>query len=182
MIKLQEMGKVKEIGVSNYSVEQMAKIYPMGKIASDQPPYSIARRNIENSIVPFCEARKIGLIVYSPLERGLLTGKIKENTIFPHTDHRSSSVTFSQNMRLLALECIAKLQLLQEKYHATPAQLIINWTCHQPAITSAIVGARNKKQAEENARALDFMLTNEEMSFIRSSFETLKNEIDKQKE
>jgi methylglyoxal reductase len=180
MIKLKDQGKVRAIGVSNYTVDQLSTIHRLSPVASDQPPYSIARRNIENDIIPFCTSSNIGLIVYSPMERGLLTGKITENTVFPQTDHRANSSTFSMNMRKKTIECIAKLKSLQDKYNATPAQLIIHWTCHQPGITSAIVGARNKKQAEENAKALSFRLTQEEISFMRSCFDALAEEMNKQ--
>lgn len=170
MQTLKEQGKVRAIGVCNYSKEMLQQIHNIYPVDSEQPPYSVIRRDIEDQILPFCKKESIGVIVYSPLERGLLTGKISADYNFPEGDHRKNSTTFAPHIRQSVLEAIKKIDPILSKYKITPSQLIINWTANEPGITAALVGARNRKQAEENAKALQFKLTPEERTFIRTAF------------
>lgn len=169
MASLKQQGKVRAIGVSNYNLEQLKKIHAIHPVNSIQPPYSLIRRDIEKDLLPFCKEQQIGVIVYSPLERGLLTGKISAKHIFPPNDHRSEHPLFSSQNRPVIQSLLNHLQPIANKHHATLSQLVINATFHIPGITAAIVGARNPFQATENARAMTLPLTDAERKFIKET-------------
>ncbi|HWE95726.1 MAG TPA: aldo/keto reductase [Tepidisphaeraceae bacterium] len=171
MLKLQEQGKIRAIGVSNYDVEWLRKAKAVAPVASLQPPYSLIQRKIESEILPFCRQNNIGVIVYSPLERGLLTGKVGPDRQFAPGDHRASHKYFTVENRKRVLAALEKIRPIAEKHKASFAQVVINWTVHEPGITAALVGARNAEQAEHNAKALSFTLTPEELSQIRAAFD-----------
>lgn len=173
MVELVKEGKVRAIGVSNYNVALMKEIYPIFPIASNQPPYSLIRRDIEKEILPFCRKMHISTIVYSPLERGLLTGNITKNSTFKEGDHRAQLPLFSLENRQRVLRCLDKIRPIAEKYKTGLAQVVINWTIHQPGITAALVGARNAEQAVMNAGALTFQLTSDELEQIRRAFDEI---------
>ena len=172
MVKLKEQGKVRAIGVSNFNLEQLQKVHAFHPVDSIQPPYSLIRRDIEKDIVPFCQQNQISIIVYSPMERGLLTGNVGPDRKFSKTDHRNNYGLFSIENRKRILDCLDKIRPIAEKHHASLSQLIINTTYYMPGITSAIVGARNKEQAIENAKAADVKLSQEERQFIVSALES----------
>jgi aryl-alcohol dehydrogenase-like predicted oxidoreductase len=166
MVKLKEQGKVRAIGVSNYDLEQLKTAQEVSPVDSLQPPFSLIRREIEKDILPYCIHKKIGVIVYSPLERGLLTGKVSIERTFPKDDHRSAYDLFSIENRKRILEALKEIQPIADKHHATISQLIIHCTIHVPGITAAIVGARNPQQAIENAKAATLNLTQQERDVI----------------
>lgn len=172
MAKLKQQGKVRAIGVSNYNLDQLKKAHAVHPVDSIQPPYSLIRRGIEQDIVPFCLKNSISIIVYSPLERGLLTGKVTLDRQFPKSDHRSGYDLFSPENRKRILEAVEEIRPIAEKYNATISQIIINCTYHMPGITSAIVGARNAAQAAENAKAGSIKLTDSERKLISNVLET----------
>jgi len=158
LLKVQEQGKVKVIGVSNYSVEQMEAIMKSGKIESLQPDYSLLNRSIEKEIVPYCERNKIGIIAYSPLASGLLTGKYGKNAKF--SDWRGkgiigcfSGVQFEKNM-----EKVARLKAMGKSIGKTCGQMAINWIVSQSQLTTALLGVKNEQQIEENIDALGWKL------------------------
>ena len=171
MVKLKEQGKIRAIGVSNYDVKWMTGATAAGPIASLQPPYSLIQRKIEAEILPFCREHNVGVIVYSPLERGLLTGKVSADREFPAGDHRAKHKYFTVENRKRVLAALEKVRPIAEGHGASLAQLAINWTAHQPGITAALVGARNAGQATHNAGALNFTLTADELGQIRSAFD-----------
>lgn len=171
MVRLKKEGKVRAIGVSNYSLEQLQQIHAIHPVDSLQPPYSLVRRSIENDLLPFCQKNQISVLVYSPLERGLLTGKITPGYQFPKDDHRASSSTFSSENRTKIQEAFKKIRPLVEKYGATPAQVILYCTLSVPGITATLVGARNAQQALENAKTLSLHLKDQERDLV---IETLK--------
>lgn len=166
MVKLKEEGKVRAIGVSNYNLEQLKQAYAIHPVDSIQPPYSLIRRNIEEDIVPFCQEKQISIIVYSPLERGLLTGKVTMERTFSETDHRKKHPYFQPEIRKRILEALEEIQPIAVKHNATVSQIILNVTYHRPGITGVIVGARNQSQALENAKAADLSLSKEECDLI----------------
>lgn len=170
LVKLLEVGKVKAIGVCNFSAAELAIAHSLFPIHTLQSPYSLMRRGIETDILPFCQNNQIALLAYSPLERGLLTGKVGLKTHFPTADHREQSPTFSMHNRKLAQEALNKLKPIAEKHQATLAQLILHCTYHMPGITAVLVGARNATQASENAKALSLRLTEDERFAIVSAF------------
>jgi aryl-alcohol dehydrogenase-like predicted oxidoreductase len=173
MMKLKQQGKIREAGVCNYSVSQMRNADEILKLASDQVPYSMILREIENDLVPYCIDNKTSVIAYSPLQRGLLTGKIKPGHHFSEGDHRTGLPYFSPYNIEVVNTMLDKLRPMAAGKNATLAQLVLCWTINQPGITITLAGARNEKQAIENARASDIELTSEEMDFINAQLQTL---------
>jgi aryl-alcohol dehydrogenase-like predicted oxidoreductase len=174
MEKLRQSGKVRAIGVSNYDVTWMEKARSAGQLASLQPPYSLLNRGIEKEILPYCRSHNIGVIVYSPMERGLLTGSVTPDRQFPAGDHRARHKFFTVENRRRVLAALEQIRPIADAHHASFAQIVINWTIQEPGITAALVGARNPQQAQHNAGALMFQLTNEQRADIRRIFESLQ--------
>jgi aryl-alcohol dehydrogenase-like predicted oxidoreductase len=171
MLKLKEQGKIRAIGVSNYDVQWLSGAVKAAPVASLQPPYSLIQRRIEGEILPFCRQHDIGVIVYSPLERGLLAGAVPADRKFPPGDHRAEHKFFTPDNRRRVLAALEKLKPIAEKHQASLAQIVINWTIHEPGITAALVGARNARQAEHNAHAMRLTLTSDERGAIRAAFD-----------
>ena len=171
MVKLQDQGKIRAIGVSNYDVKWLAGATKLTPLASLQPPYSLIQRKIESEILPFCRQNHIGVIVYSPLERGLLTGKVTPDRKFAPGDHRGTHKYFSAENRQRVLSALENLRPIADRHSASFAQLVVNWTVNEPGITAALVGARNAWQAAHNAAALEFSLDDEERRTIRAAFD-----------
>ncbi len=176
LARLQEEGKVRWIGVSNFSVDQMKRAMKIAPITSLQPPYSMLRRAIEAEILPFTQANGIGVINYSPMLSGMLTGKMtaeRAASLAPD-DWRRNNKEFneprlSQNMRLVEL-----LREIGSGHGVTPGVVAVAWVLHNPAITGAIVGGRSQKQVEETAAALTFRLTEEEYAKIVAFLGTMQ--------
>ncbi len=156
--QLKKEGKIRSAGVSNYSVDQMKVAHSVTPLASNQVPYSMVLRDIEKKVVPFCVDNGIGILAYSPLQRGLLTGKITSDYKFNEGDHRKSTKYFQEPNLSRTNAFLDEIKPIAEKHDATLAQLVINWTLQQPGITSVLVGARNKEQVAQNAQALSFDL------------------------
>ncbi|HEX8911677.1 MAG TPA: aldo/keto reductase [Humisphaera sp.] len=176
MEKLRKAGKVRAIGVSNYNAKQVAAADTWlkahgGTLASLQPPYSVINRGIEKEVLPYCKQMNVGTVVYSPMERGLLTGKYGPEHKFPEGDHRNNYKAFKPEVRRAVQEALAKVKPIADKHKASFAQLIVNWTFSEPGVTAALVGARNAEQAEHNAGAMRFTLSDDERGQIRSAFD-----------
>jgi aryl-alcohol dehydrogenase-like predicted oxidoreductase len=166
--RFREQGKVRWIGVSNFNVEQMRRIEKIAPITSLQPPYSMLRRAVETDTLPFAQAHGIGVINYSPMVSGLLTGKMtaERAAALPQDDWRRKNPEFcepqlSRNLRLVEL-----LREIGNAHGVTPGVVAVAWTLHHPAITGAIVGGRSAAQVEETAAALTFRLTEPEYKQI----------------
>lgn len=164
--QLLKEGKIRAAGVSNYNVEQMEAANRVVPLASNQVPYSMVKRDIEKDVVPFCLQQGIGILAYSPLQRGLLTGKMSPEQSFAEGDHRTSLSFFKGENIRRTNAFLEKLKPLAAEKNATISQLVIQWTLHQPGITCALVGARNAQQAEQNAAAAAISLVAEEVAFI----------------
>jgi aryl-alcohol dehydrogenase-like predicted oxidoreductase len=171
MVKLKEQGKIRAIGVSNYDAEWLANAGKVTRLASNQPPYSLMQRKIERSVLPYCREHRIGIICYSPLERGLLTGKVTPDRKFPEGDHRANHPFFKPETRQAVLDALRSIQPIADRHKASLAQVVINWTIHEPGITAALVGARNAEQAAHNAGAMAFELREDERRQIRAAFD-----------
>ena len=170
LTRFREQGKIRWIGVSNFSVDQMKRAQKIAPITSLQPPYSMLRRAIEAEILPFTQANGIGVINYSPMVSGLLTGKMTAERVasLPADDWRRRNVEFneprfSRNLRLVEL-----LREIGSAHGVTPGVVAVAWTLRHPAITAAIVGGRSAKQVEETASALTFRLTEDEYTRIHA--------------
>ncbi|MGA8531343.1 MAG: aldo/keto reductase [Acidobacteriaceae bacterium] len=170
LAKFQEEGKVRFIGVSNFNVEQMKRIQKIAPITSLQPPYSLLRRNIEEEILPFCRQHNIGVINYSPMLSGMLTGKMTAERVrnMPDDDWRKRSPNFQSPKLERNLE-LAKLLGEIGKDHGVQAGVVaIAWTLRNPAITAAIVGARRPDQIDGILPAATFRLSDAEASRIET--------------
>ncbi len=160
--KLIDQGKIRYAGVCNYTVEEVETARRCIPIVSVQPPYSLVNRGIEKDLLPYCREQNLGVLVYSPLQRGLLTGKFQPDHKFPPEDHRAKHPFFRpENIRKVN-EMLDQIRPIAQAHNATLAQTILRWTIDQPGVTVALVGARNAQQAEENARAVEVQLTDEE--------------------
>jgi aryl-alcohol dehydrogenase-like predicted oxidoreductase len=159
-------GKIKAGGVCNYSVELMKEAVSIFKLTSNQVPYSMVNRNIEKEIVPFCIEKNIGILAYSPLQRGLLTGKMKPGYTFNDGDSRPSTPYYKEPNFSNILGLLDKIKPIADDRKVTLSQLVLNWTIHQPGITCALSGARNPSQVLDNIGATSFNLTKEEITKI----------------
>lgn len=166
VLRLQEQGKIRAAGVCNYNVEQMKQADSVIKLASNQVPFSMVERTIEKELVPYCIENNKGILAYSPLQRGILTGKIKPGHVFGEGDHRPGTKFYQPDNIARINAFLSLIKPLAESKNATLAQLVIRWTIERPGITVALVGARNADQAIQNARAINIKLTSEEIDFI----------------
>ncbi|AQW95777.1 aldo/keto reductase [Elizabethkingia anophelis] len=163
---LLQQGKIRAAGVSNYSVEQVAEARQSLNIASNQIGYSMLNRGVENDLVPYALENDLGIIVYSPMERGLLTGKYFKDGKLKDKDHRNG---YFQQFDLEKVKTFLEtITPIAEDKNATLSQLVLRWTSLQPAITLVLAGARNAEQAAANAKAMDINLTAEELAFINT--------------
>lgn len=171
--ELIEAGKVRYGGVSNFSVEQLKRIQPIHPVASLQPPYSMLAREIEEDLLPYCAENDIGVIVYSPMESGLLTGKYARERIenLPDEDWRKESTQFTEPELSANLKLIEGLRPIAGRNGKTLAQLAVAWVLRRPEVTAAIVGARDPGQIEETVEAGEWRLSEEDLAEIRSLLE-----------
>ena len=173
LLALQQEGKIRAIGVSNFTPEMMQQCQDRIRLASDQPKYNALEREAERDVLPFCREHGVGVLAYSPIAQGLLTGKVTEDREFPEGDVRRGKAMFRQENRRRVLAMLEKVRPIADTHGVTFAQVFIAWTLAQPGITTALVGARNERQVEENAKAGDLALTPEEVRTIRGLAETL---------
>jgi aryl-alcohol dehydrogenase-like predicted oxidoreductase len=165
---LRSEGKVRYIGVSNYNVEQIRKCQEIAPVSSLQPPYSLINREYEKDILPFCEKNGIGVIVYSPMGSGLLTGTMTRERIaaMPSDDWRRNSSNFKDPALTRNLALAEKLKSIGKKHGRLAGEVAIAWTFQNPAVTAAIVGGRSAAQVDGISRAWDFHLTEEDLAEI----------------
>ncbi|MCX7797324.1 MAG: aldo/keto reductase [Melioribacter sp.] len=173
MIELQKEGKVKYIGVCNFNVELLDKCMKIQQVQSLQPPYSLLRRDIEKEILPYCKKNEIGVIVYSPMQAGLLSGKFDINKI-AEDDWRRKNRFFQEPFLSKALEFVERIRPIAEKYNKTVGNLAVAWVLKNEAVTAAIVGARTSQQVLENINADNFDLSNDDMKTIADILEEMQ--------
>lgn len=154
---LQKEGKVRWIGVSNFNVQQMQRICSIAPITSLQPPYSLIRRDVETEILPYAKSNQIGVIAYSPMGSGLLTGTMTRQRVenLPQDDWRTRSVHFQEPLLTRNLSIAQNLAAAAKENGISAGHLAILWVLNNPAVTGAIVGVRNAQQANELAKALE---------------------------
>jgi aryl-alcohol dehydrogenase-like predicted oxidoreductase len=172
--RLIEQGKIRAGGVSNYSASQMKEAGKTTNLSSNQVPYSMVYRDIEREIVPYSIRNNMAIIVYSPLQRGLLTGKIKPGQLFNEGDTRKENPYYTDENISRVNTFLDKLRPLAASKNATLSQLVIRWTLEQPGITIALVGARNSRQAIENAHAGAIKFSAREVQFINDELGKIK--------
>jgi len=169
---LKREGKVRWTGVSNFNVQQLRRAQAIAPVTSLQPPYSLVHREIEDEILPYCLTEGIGVIVYSPMASGLLTGAMTRERAakLPKDDWRRNHPDFTEPNLSRNLVMVERLQKIGERHNRSAGEVAIAWTLHNPAVTAAIVGARNANQAEGVMRAAGLRLSNEEVNEIEANF------------
>ncbi|MEX0770192.1 MAG: aldo/keto reductase, partial [Balneolaceae bacterium] len=174
VLRLKEQGKIREAGVCNYDVARMEKAERVLSLASNQVPYSMLKRDIEEEVVPYCREHNKGILAYSPLQRGVLTGKMSAGQEFAEGDTRADEKYYSDENINRTNHFLNKIKPIAEEKNASLVQLVIQWTLHQPGITIALVGARNPEQAIQNAAAAELKLEHEELEFINKQLERVE--------
>lgn len=174
MVELKEAGKIREIGVSNHSVSQMQRLQGAHPVASLQPPYSMLNRDVEDDHLPFCGEHGIGVVCYSPMMKGLLTGSftLERAKGLSENDHRSRDPKFTSPQVELNLEMVESIRSLAEDSGRPVAQLSIAWVLRRAEVTSAIVGVRKPSQIEQTAGAGDWDLSDEDLAVIEKAIRT----------
>jgi aryl-alcohol dehydrogenase-like predicted oxidoreductase len=166
--RLQREGKVRYIGVSNFSVAQMNRAQKIAPITSLQPPYSIVTREIEEEILPYAKNNNIGVIVYSPMSAGLLTGSMTKERVenFAAEDWRVNLPNFREPLLSRNLRLVERMREIGTRHERSPGEVAIAWTLNHPAVTGAIVGFRSPKQVNGIIGAMNFCLSKAEMEEI----------------
>lgn len=163
-------GKVRYIGVSNFSVAQMQRAQTIAPITSLQPPYSMVKREVEAEILPFCQQQNIGVIVYSPMQSGLLTGAMTAERVanLPDNDWRKNSSEFQEPRLSRNLALVEQLRQIAEQYQCSPGEIAVAWTLTHPAVTAAIVGGRSAQQVEGTIGAATIQLSAADLEKINT--------------
>jgi aryl-alcohol dehydrogenase-like predicted oxidoreductase len=171
MAELQKEGKVRWIGVSNFSLEELQKVHAVAPVTSLQPPYSLIRRDAEKDLLPFCERENIGVIVYSPMASGLLTGAMTRERVanLSADDWRRGNPEFQEPKLSQNLAVVERLLAIGPRHGKSPGEVAIAWTLLNPAVTGAIVGARNAKQVDGIIGGATLRLTTREIAEIEAS-------------
>lgn len=166
LAQLQTEGKVRWIGLSNFDVEQMKRAQAIAPVTSLQPPYSLLRRDIEDEILPFCQQEGIGVIVYSPMYSGLLTGAMTRDRAanLPDNDWRKRDPEFIEPNLTKNLLLVERLERIGSRYGRSVGEIAIAWTLQNSAVTGAIVGARSVSQVEGVMRADELQLSDSDIS------------------
>jgi len=172
--ELIKQGKVRYAGVCNYTAAQVAEAGKYVNLVSDQMPYSMVKRDIEKELVPYVIENNKSILAYSPLERGLLTGKMKPGHKFEEGDHRANVYFYKDENLKRVSEVLDALRPLAADKNATLSQLVLRWTIEQPGITIALAGARNAEQSVANAKAVNVKLSAEEIAFINTQLAGLE--------
>ncbi len=167
LMKLKDEGKIKAIGVSNFTLGHLKRAVKVGRIDVFQPCYSMYWRHIESELMPYCIENEIGIMSYSSIAQGLLTGKFTKDWEFAETDMRRTTIPlFKSPTYEMAIEATEKIKLIGEKYGKSPVQTAINWTINKQGITSAIVGAKRPEQVMENLGATNWNMSEEDYKYI----------------
>jgi len=171
---LQKEGKIRYAGVCNYNLDQFKEALNYIDLVSDQVKYNMINRKIEDDLVPYLIEKQKSVIAYSPMERGLLTGKIKPGHEFAEGDHRAGNPVFEDDNIKRVQGFLEKIEPIAKEKNATLAQLSVKWAVSQPGITVALVGARNAEQSVQNAKAVDIQLSGDDIKFINDELEKLE--------
>jgi aryl-alcohol dehydrogenase-like predicted oxidoreductase len=175
MAQLKREGKVRWIGLSNFSVAQLKQAQTIASVASLQPPYSLVYPEVENEILPYCRAQGIGVIVYSPMVSGLLSGGMTRERLamLADDDWRKRDPDFNEPRLSSHLALVERLREVGRRHNCSPGAVAVAWTLRNPTVTGAIVGARNAKQVDEVAAAASLLLTESDVSEIEGAAEVL---------
>ena len=171
LVELKDEGLVRHIGVSNFTVEQLRRAQAIAPVETLQPPYSLLDREVEAEILPFCEREGIGVIVYSPMASGLLTGKMTRERIesLPDNDWRRRSERFQEPQLSQNLELVERLERVAERHGVSPGAVAVAWTLRNPAVDGAITGFRRPDQVEPILAAADLELSDDDVAELESA-------------
>ncbi len=171
MDHLVRSGKVRHIGVSNFNVEELQRAERIRPVETLQPPYSLVKRDVEDDILPYCREHEIGVIVYAPMQSGLLTGAMTRERAasLPANDWRSRNAEFTEPNLTANLELVERLRAVGARHGRSPGETAIAWTLHNPAVTAAIVGSRSARQVEGTIGAATLELTPAEVAEIEGA-------------
>lgn len=171
--RLKEEGKVRHIGVSNFNVQQLKRAQKIAPVTSLQPPYSLLARDVEEEILPYCRQNNIGVIVYSPMYSGLLTGAMTKKRVaeFADDDWRRRDPEFQEPNLSRNLQLVEVLREIGKRHGCNPGEVAIAWTLHNPAVTAAIVGVRSPEQVKGIIGAGEFHLNDSEVEEIESALQ-----------
>jgi aryl-alcohol dehydrogenase-like predicted oxidoreductase len=164
--RLMDEGKARSIGVSNFSLAQVREFHAVCPVTAVQPPYNMLQRDIEGDLVPWCQANGVAICVYWPLLKGLLAGKLPRDYVFRPGDGRAKYPMFQGQEWQKNQDFLDELRAIAAEAGKTVAQLVVNWTIHQPGITAALCGAKRPVQIAETAEALGWRLTPEQVAGI----------------
>jgi aryl-alcohol dehydrogenase-like predicted oxidoreductase len=180
MAKLADEGKVRYIGVSNFTVEQIKRAQRIAPVVSLQPAYSMVHREVEKELFPFCAKNNIGVVVYSPIQRGLLTGKFSYERLasLAPDDHRRTNADFQEPRFGATLELVEGLKPIAKRKGITLAQLAVGWVLRRKEVTAAILGVRKPEQIAETATGGDVELSEKEIKEIEKLLKKWQGRID----
>lgn len=173
LVALRQAGKVRALGVSNFGAAELEVAQRCAGLASAQPPYNLVDRRAEAEVLPWCRAHGVGVLAYSPMARGLLTGRVGPERVFAASDHRSGHAAFAAEQRRAVAAALDRARPLAEAHGVSLANLAVAWVTSQPGVTSALVGARDAAQAAENARAAALRLSDAECRELAALFPAL---------
>ncbi len=171
LLRLQKEGKIRAIGCSNATPDDMERYRSIGRLDADQEKYNMLDRDREQDNLPYCAERRIAFLAYSPLAQGLLTGAIGPERVFAPGDGRADTPRFSVENRLRVRNFLRDIQPVADDYRLTPGQLVTAWTLAQPGCTHVLLGARTAKQAAENAKGGDILLDDAAVAVVREKVE-----------
>jgi aryl-alcohol dehydrogenase-like predicted oxidoreductase len=171
LAELKDEGKVRHIGVSNFDAGQMGRADAVAPVETLQPPYNMLRRDIEAEILPYASENDIGVIVYSPMASGLLTGKMTRERVenMPADDWRRNNEQFNDPKLSQNLDLVERLREIGERHEKSPAEIAIAWTLRHPAVSAAIVGGRRPDQVDGTVGAADFRLSESEVEEVEAA-------------
>ena len=166
LVELREEGLARHIGVSNFSVAQLERAEAIAPVETLQPPYSLIDRDVEDDVLPWCEEHDLGVIVYSPMASGMLTGRMTRERVesLPADDWRSKSDTFREPQLSRNLELVERLERVGERHGVEPGAVAVAWTLHNPAVHGAITGFRRREQVDSIVAAADVELSDEDVA------------------
>ncbi len=173
LLRLKEQGKIRAAGVCNFSAVQLQEAEKTLRIEADQVPYSMVRRDVEEDVIPYLKKKNKGIIAYSPMQRGLLSGKYTPDTLLAEGDNRKYSRFFkAENIRRVNA-FLDQIKPIAEAHDASLAQLALAWTIHQPGVLAALAGSRTPHQIDDNAKAADIELSDQELDTIQQHLNAL---------
>jgi methylglyoxal reductase len=173
LMQMRDEGKIRAIGASNISCAEMDEYRTAGVLSSNQPRYSMLDRRVETEVLPYCMKNNISVLAYSPLEQGLLTGKIGMDYKLTDTEVRNRIAWFKAENRIKVIALVESWKSIAAKYDCSVAQLVIAWTIVQPGLTCALCGARKESNIIENADAGSVQLENVDIRQMRTDVEAL---------